>query len=118
MVPLMSRIAWLICDKVARHVNPQTILADPSAFPRTIIMCKEAQEFLLAWEETYLDVRFCGIQAKRNQLNEPPSSLLSPTQVRGKIESQGRDARWEFDRAHLFFKTKYMAGICKVSKSP
>lgn len=56
MVPLMSRIAWLICDKVARHINPHTVLTDLNNLGRTITICKEAQTFLLAWEDTYLDV--------------------------------------------------------------
>ena len=32
--------------------------------------------------------------------------------VREKIESGGRDARWEFDRKKLFERTEYMACVC------
>ena len=34
-------------------------------------------------------------------------------EVRAKIESSGRDARWEFDRGKLFRITNYMSGICE-----
>ena len=34
-------------------------------------------------------------------------------EVRAKIESSGRDARWEFDRKRLFERTDYMAKICE-----
>mgnify|MGYP001351994337 CR=1 FL=1 len=33
-------------------------------------------------------------------------------QVREKIETSGRDNRWEFDRRRLFERTTYMANIC------
>ena len=32
--------------------------------------------------------------------------------VRQDIETQGRDARWEFPRAPLFDKSTYMSEIC------
>ena len=38
---------------------------------------------------------------------------VSYFEVRAKIESSGRDARWEFDRKRLFEKTDYMAKICE-----
>ena len=34
-------------------------------------------------------------------------------EVRAKIESSGRDSRWEFDRKKLFERTDYMAQICQ-----
>ena len=34
-------------------------------------------------------------------------------EVRAKIESSGRDARWEFDRSKLFRITNYISGICE-----
>lgn len=34
-------------------------------------------------------------------------------EVRAKIESSGRDSRWEFDRKKLFERTDYMASICQ-----
>ena len=33
--------------------------------------------------------------------------------VREKIETSGRDSRWEFDRKKLFETTDYMSNICK-----
>lgn len=33
-------------------------------------------------------------------------------QVREKIESSGRDARWEFSKATLFARSNYMAEVC------
>ncbi|KAG5844641.1 hypothetical protein ANANG_G00164650 [Anguilla anguilla] len=34
-------------------------------------------------------------------------------EIRSKIESSGRDPRWEFDRRKLFEKTDYMSSICQ-----
>ena len=34
-------------------------------------------------------------------------------ETRAKIESSGRDARWEFDRKRLFERTDYVASICQ-----
>ena len=34
-------------------------------------------------------------------------------EVRAKIETSGRDPRWEFDRKKLFEKTDYMSSICQ-----
>lgn len=126
MVPLMSRIAWLICNKVSRHIDARRVLSQGN-FKRTMAVCVEAREFLLAWEDTYLDVRGGGgcRLFVYTLLLSPHCPLLttlqlllrlflSTRQVRATIESQGRDARWEFDRGQLFFKTKYMANICKV----
>ena len=33
--------------------------------------------------------------------------------VREKIETSGRDSRWEFDRKRLFEQTDYMSNICQ-----
>jgi dynein heavy chain len=33
-------------------------------------------------------------------------------QVREKIETSGRDARWEFSKATLFARSNYMAEVC------
>jgi len=34
-------------------------------------------------------------------------------EVRARIESSGRDARWEFDKKRLFERTGYMSQICQ-----
>lgn len=34
-------------------------------------------------------------------------------EMRAKIESSGRDARWEFDKRRLFERTNYMSQICQ-----
>lgn len=39
--------------------------------------------------------------------------LDSYMEVRAKIESSGRDARWEFDKRRLFERTGYMSQICQ-----
>ena len=49
---------------------------------------REATRCLHIWKQSYLDVR-------------------------KKIETSGRDARWEFDRKRLFDRTDYMAQICE-----
>lgn len=49
---------------------------------------REATRCLHLWKQSYLDVR-------------------------KKIETSGRDARWEFDRKRLFDRSDYMAQICE-----
>lgn len=49
---------------------------------------REATRCLQIWKQSYLDVR-------------------------KKIETSGRDARWEFDRKRLFDRSDYMAQICE-----
>lgn len=49
---------------------------------------REATRCLQLWKQSYLDVR-------------------------KKIETSGRDARWEFDRKRLFDRSDYMAQICE-----
>ena len=34
-------------------------------------------------------------------------------EVRAKIESSGRDARWEFDRKKLFDRSDYICSVCR-----
>lgn len=51
-------------------------------------MTSEARRMLVLWKDTYFSVR-------------------------AKIESSGRDQRWEFDRNKLFDRTDYMAQICQ-----
>lgn len=48
----------------------------------------DARKLLTTWKQCYLDTR-------------------------ARIESSGRDARWEFDRKRIFDRTEYMAGICQ-----
>lgn len=50
-------------------------------------MCTEARKMLQQWRDSYF-------------------------QVRAKIESSGRDSRWEFDRRKLFDKTDHQAMMC------
>ncbi|KAI8916282.1 dynein heavy chain and region D6 of dynein motor-domain-containing protein [Gorgonomyces haynaldii] len=85
MVPLMSRIAWEISNKVANTVNIQTILREPAEQAKEKILA--AKSLLESWSTTYF-------------------------QVREKIELSGRDQRWEFDRRKLFEQTNYMALRC------
>ena len=85
MVPLMSRIAWELSDKVANIVNIRTVLREsPKEAKEKII---QAKELLEAWRKTYF-------------------------LVRERIELSGRDQRWEFDRKKLFEITDYMALRC------
>lgn len=37
---------------------------------------------------------------------------MLPWQVRERIETSGRDARWEFNKATLFSCSNYMAEVC------
>ena len=81
MVPLMSRIAWEISNKVSNIVNIQTILREPSGETKKKIL--DSKSLLEKWSSTYFSVR-------------------------EKIELSGRDQRWEFDRKKLFEHTNYM----------
>ncbi len=85
MVPLMSRIAWEISNKVSNIVNIQTILREPSEATKTKIL--NAKSLLESWSSTYF-------------------------KVRERIEQSGRDQRWEFDRKKLFEHTNYMSLRC------
>ncbi|TPX78384.1 hypothetical protein CcCBS67573_g00352 [Chytriomyces confervae] len=85
MVPLMSRIAWEIANKVANIVNVRTILREPPQNAKKKI--EDSRELLDSWSKTYF-------------------------QVRERIEQSGRDQRWEFDRKKLFEQTNYMAQRC------
>ncbi|KAJ3055760.1 Dynein heavy chain 10, axonemal [Rhizophlyctis rosea] len=85
MVPLMSRIAWELANKVANIVNVKTILREPPASAKRKI--QDAKDLLESWNRTYF-------------------------QVRERIEQSGRDQRWEFDRKKLFEQTNYMALRC------
>jgi dynein heavy chain, axonemal len=92
MVPLMSRIAWEISNKVSNIVNIQTILREPASQSKGKIMA--AKSLLEAWSNVHLNLRQTYFQ------------------VREKIEQSGRDQRWEFDRKRLFEQTNYMAFRC------
>ncbi|KAI9102678.1 dynein heavy chain and region D6 of dynein motor-domain-containing protein [Phlyctochytrium arcticum] len=85
MVPLMSRIAWELANKVANIVNIRTIFRDPPTEAKKKIM--DAKDLLESWRKTYFAVR-------------------------ERIEQSGRDQRWEFDRKKLFEQTDYMALRC------
>ena len=85
MVPLMSRIAWEITNKVSNIVNIQTILREPSIETKKKIL--NAKSLLESWSSTYF-------------------------KVRDRIEQSGRDQRWEFDRRKLFEHTNYMSLRC------
>ena len=86
MVPLMERVAWELSQRVARVINIRTILHESPSDIK--LKCSEAKQTLEVWKQSYLDTR-------------------------AKIESSGRDARWEFDRRRLFEQTDYMATICQ-----
>ncbi|TPX63919.1 hypothetical protein SpCBS45565_g06282 [Spizellomyces sp. 'palustris'] len=85
MVPLMSRIAWELANKVANIVNIRTIFREPPVEAKKKIV--DAKDLLESWRKTYFTVR-------------------------ERIEQSGRDQRWEFDRKKLFEQTDYMALRC------
>ncbi|MGH0158836.1 UNVERIFIED_CONTAM: hypothetical protein FKN15_061612 [Acipenser sinensis] len=84
MVPLMERIAWELSERVSRVVNVQTL------FRHDICMTVPFHVLL--------------------HLNDWKASYF---EIRAKIETAGRDPRWEFDRKRLFEQTDYMASICQ-----
>ncbi|ORZ35435.1 dynein heavy chain and region D6 of dynein motor-domain-containing protein [Catenaria anguillulae PL171] len=85
MVPLMSRIAWELSNRVATVVNVKSVLRLPPAEAKRKIA--EGKSLLEAWSRNYFETR-------------------------EKIEQSGRDQRWEFDRKKLFEVTNYMALRC------
>ncbi|GFO07643.1 dynein heavy chain 10, axonemal-like [Plakobranchus ocellatus] len=86
MVPLMSRIAWELCERVARVVNVTTLFKlEPSTIKK---ITSSAVTMLDTWKSAYLFIR-------------------------AKIETSGRGVRWEFDRKKLFDRSEYMATICR-----
>ncbi|KAL3856163.1 hypothetical protein ACJMK2_010948 [Sinanodonta woodiana] len=91
MVPLMSRIAWELAERVDKVINIRTIFKngteDKKNTEEVKRKTKEAEKTLQAWKQSYFTVR-------------------------AKIESSGRDPRWEFDRKKLFERTDYMSKIC------
>nr|VZI42326.1 unnamed protein product [Spirometra erinaceieuropaei] len=85
MVPLFERIAWSLCDRVSRVLEPSTVFCLSAT--DIIDLSSEAKLLLDSWKSIYF-VR------------------------RAEIEASGRDSRWEFDRKRLFAKTDYIAKIC------
>ncbi|KAI8814786.1 dynein heavy chain and region D6 of dynein motor-domain-containing protein [Cladochytrium replicatum] len=85
MVPLMSRIAWELANKVSAIVDVRTIFSESPTRAKKKIL--EGKDLLETWSKTYF-------------------------QVRERIEQSGRDQRWEFDRKKLFERTNYMASRC------
>ncbi|MGH0156714.1 UNVERIFIED_CONTAM: hypothetical protein FKN15_032047 [Acipenser sinensis] len=86
MVPLMERIAWELSERVSRVVNVQTLFREK----RDVAKARTADGkcILDQWKASYFEIR-------------------------AKIETAGRDPRWEFDRKRLFEQTDYMASICQ-----
>lgn len=91
MVPLMSRIAWELAERVSKVINIRTIYGGEGPVTNTEevkVKTSEAKRMLEVWKEQYFEVR-------------------------AKIEASGRDQRWEFDRKKLFERTDHMAVICQ-----
>jgi dynein heavy chain len=85
MVPLMTRIAWEIVNKVSKIVNIKTILRESAEDCKKKIL--DAKAVLEGWSSSY-------------------------HKVRERIEQSGRDQRWEFDRKKLFDQSNYMVLRC------
>uniref|UniRef100_A0A4W5NCU9 Dynein axonemal heavy chain 10 n=1 Tax=Hucho hucho TaxID=62062 RepID=A0A4W5NCU9_9TELE len=86
MVPLMERIAWELSERVARVVNVRMLFKDKREVAKA--KAQDGKQVLDQWKACYFEVR-------------------------SRIETSGRDPRWEFDRKKLFEKTDYMASICQ-----
>uniref|UniRef100_A0A674DLM6 Dynein axonemal heavy chain 10 n=1 Tax=Salmo trutta TaxID=8032 RepID=A0A674DLM6_SALTR len=83
MVPLMERIAWELSERVARVVNVRMLFKEVAK-----AKAQDGKQVLDQWKACYFEVR-------------------------ARIETSGRDPRWEFDRKKLFEKTDYMTSICQ-----
>ncbi|XP_058850532.1 dynein axonemal heavy chain 10 [Acipenser ruthenus] len=86
MVPLMERIAWELSERVSRVVNVQTLFREKRDVAKA--RTADGKRILDQWKASYFEIR-------------------------AKIETAGRDPRWEFDRKRLFEQTDYMASICQ-----
>uniref|UniRef100_A0A8C7PKH0 AAA+ ATPase domain-containing protein n=1 Tax=Oncorhynchus mykiss TaxID=8022 RepID=A0A8C7PKH0_ONCMY len=64
----------------------------------------------IAWELDKREVAKAKAQDGKQVLDQWKACYF---EVRARIETSGRDPRWEFDRKKLFEKTDYMASICQ-----
>ncbi|XP_059138610.1 dynein axonemal heavy chain 10-like [Physella acuta] len=86
MVPLMERIAWELCERATKVINVRHLFEFDTGTIK--LMTKAAVKMLETWKKAYFTVR-------------------------AKIESSGRDVRWEFDRTKLFDRSDYIIAICE-----
>uniref|UniRef100_A0A383W4S5 Dynein-1, subspecies f n=1 Tax=Tetradesmus obliquus TaxID=3088 RepID=A0A383W4S5_TETOB len=85
MGALFARIATELSDRVDGAVMLHQLFRMPAA--EAIELLRVSKAVLESWQSTYM-------------------------QVREKIETSGRDARWEFSKATLFARSNYMAEVC------
>ncbi|CAG5116361.1 unnamed protein product, partial [Candidula unifasciata] len=86
MVPLMERIAWELCERVVRVIDVHSLFQLHTQAIKGIT--SQAVKMLHTWKNSYFTIR-------------------------AKIESSGRDVRWEFDRKRLFDRSDYIADVCQ-----
>ncbi|XP_062273833.1 dynein axonemal heavy chain 10 [Scomber scombrus] len=86
MVPLMERIAWQLCERVAQVIDIHMLFKDNREVAKSKV--HDAKQVLDQWKTSYFEVR-------------------------AEIEELGRGPRWEFDRKRLFERTDYMASVCQ-----
>ncbi|KAF4659064.1 Dynein heavy chain 10, axonemal [Perkinsus olseni] len=85
MEPLLTRIAEQIAGRVNDQISVRALLRRSPVRAGAIVgRCKATLD---GWERSYMETR-------------------------SRIEESGSDHRWEFDRAKLFKRTKYMSKIC------
>ncbi|KAK5620023.1 Dynein heavy chain 10, axonemal [Crenichthys baileyi] len=86
MVPLMERIAWQLCERVAQGVDVHSIFKENREEAKSKVL--GAKQVLEGWKLSYFERR-------------------------AEIEKLGRAPRWEFDRKRLFERSDYMASVCQ-----
>ncbi|XP_029909103.1 dynein heavy chain 10, axonemal [Myripristis murdjan] len=86
MVPLMERIAWELCERVARVIHVRVLFKEKREMAKSKV--QDAKKILDLWKSSYFEMR-------------------------AQIEESGRCPRWEFDFKRLFGKSDYMASICQ-----
>ncbi|XP_044232976.1 dynein axonemal heavy chain 10 isoform X2 [Thunnus albacares] len=86
MVPLMERIAWQLCERVAQVIDVHVLFKEKRDV--AISKVQDAKQVLDQWKSSYFEMR-------------------------ADIEKLGRGPRWEFDRKRLFERTDYMASVCQ-----
>ncbi|KAF4519980.1 hypothetical protein B566_EDAN005480, partial [Ephemera danica] len=85
MEPLLERVAWLLCHKVALRLDMDTIFKQGAE--KALLKAKQGSKLLRSWKDLYF-------QARQN------------------IEISGHTPRWEFDCKKLFGQSEYIREVC------
>ncbi|KAM4746443.1 dynein axonemal heavy chain 10 [Anableps anableps] len=86
MVPLMERITWQLCERVAQGVLVNAIFKENREEAKSKVL--EAKQVLEQWKMSYFEMQ-------------------------AEIEKLSRVPHWDFDHKRLFERSDYMASVCQ-----